>query len=111
MPLAIISFFSRPIVTSCGTSLPSVIRPWHIFPTSEPEATSARSRSPAERCVYPYFSTMRSHCVPLPLPGPPSTKTISVSGSSAPSIAFCTSTNTSSGGGTADTTYALPCAL
>ena len=43
------------------------------LPRSEPDATSSRSRSPDDRWVKPYFSTIFSHCVPLPLPGPPVT--------------------------------------
>ena len=41
------------------------------FPLSDPEATSALSKSPVDKCVYPYFCTIFSHCVPFPLPGPP----------------------------------------
>jgi len=35
------------------------------LPAGVPSATAARSRSPAEMCVKPYFCTMSSHCVPL----------------------------------------------
>jgi hypothetical protein len=41
------------------------------FPRGDPDATSSRNKSPEDRCVKPYFWTMRSHWVPLPQPGPP----------------------------------------
>lgn len=57
-----------------GTILPSEMYPWMSAPFLLPLSRSARSRSPADRCTKPYFSTMRPHCVPLPAPGPPKTK-------------------------------------
>mmetsp|Transcript_8209 Transcript_8209/g.23571 ORF Transcript_8209/g.23571 Transcript_8209/m.23571 type:complete len:357 (+) Transcript_8209:1677-2747(+) len=80
IPLRSIAAFRRPMVTPTGTSFPSFIRSAHIFPVSEPLATSARRRSPAERCLKPKSSTICSHCVPLPDPGPPSTNTMVLSG-------------------------------
>ena len=62
--------------TSMGTSLPSFMICSHSCPSAEPLLTSSRSRSPAERWVKPYLSTILAHCVPLPLPGPPSTNTM-----------------------------------
>lgn len=54
-----------------GTSSPFSMMACSFLPRSEPELTSARSRSPVERWVYPYFCTIFSHCVPFPEPGPP----------------------------------------
>ena len=42
-----------------------------FLPLSDPDDTSALKRSPLDKCVKPYFSTILSHWVPLPLPGPP----------------------------------------
>ena len=50
------------------------------LPLAEPEATSALSRSPVDRWVKPYFSTILSHWVPLPLPGPPRHRNITHEG-------------------------------
>lgn len=63
------------IPLTSGTRSPFSIIAVSSFPRAEPDATSARSRSPVDRCVNPYFLTIRSHCVPLPLPGPPTTNT------------------------------------
>ena len=41
------------------------------LPAGVPSLTAARSKSPAEMCTRPYFSTMSSHCVPLPEAGAP----------------------------------------
>ena len=41
------------------------------FPLGDLEATSSRSKSPDDKWVKPYLSTIRSHWVPFPLPGPP----------------------------------------
>ena len=65
---------SRPTVVSDATILPSSITRAILRPSSEPERTSALSRSPADRWTMPYDSTSFSHWVPLPLPGPPMTK-------------------------------------
>ena len=54
-----------------GTSSPRSIVAFKSWPRAEPDATSSRKRSPLDKWVKPYFSTMRSHCVPLPQPGPP----------------------------------------
>lgn len=44
---------------------------WRLLPgrartCSDPDATSCRSRSPAEMCSQPNVALIRSHCVPLP---------------------------------------------
>mmetsp|Transcript_24927 Transcript_24927/g.78928 ORF Transcript_24927/g.78928 Transcript_24927/m.78928 type:complete len:221 (-) Transcript_24927:217-879(-) len=94
-PLLIMAVLRRPMVTSMGTSLPSFIRVAHMVPISEPEATSSRRRSPAERCLWPYLATMRSHWVPLPEPGPPRTNVMLASeGSSAGAAASFTVSST-----------------
>lgn len=62
--------------TSLLTSPPFDIVSWSSLPLGEPEATSARSKSPVDKCENLYLATMRSHCVPLPQPGPPSTQMI-----------------------------------
>ena len=41
------------------------------LPRADPDATSARNKSPDDKWVKPYLATIFSHCVPLPLPGPP----------------------------------------
>lgn len=56
-----------------------------LWPVSVPAFTSARSKSPADRCVSLYLATILEHCVPLPLPGPPKTKMILVLGGRRPS--------------------------
>lgn len=66
-------------LTSMGTSFPSFMICSHCCPSSEPDLTSSRNRSPADKCVWPYFATIFSHWVPLPLPGPPSTNVICTS--------------------------------
>jgi len=74
------------VLTSCGTSLPSFMTLSSCCPVAEPDLTSSRSRSPADRWVSLYLATMRSHWVPLPLPGPPSTKMILVPAGSWPGV-------------------------
>lgn len=54
-----------------GTSSPRSMMAVSCLPRAEPDSTSARRRSPVDKCVNPYCATMRSHCVPLPEPGPP----------------------------------------
>lgn len=54
-----------------GTNSPFCMISTRFLPLGVPAWTSALSRSPVERCVKPYFSTIRSHCVPFPEPGPP----------------------------------------
>lgn len=58
------------------TKSPFFMVSWSSRPLAEPEATSARSRSPVDKCENLYFATMRSHCVPFPQPGPPRTQMI-----------------------------------
>lgn len=53
------------------TNSPFSIISFKRLPRSDPEATSALSKSPDERWQNPYFSTIRAHWVPLPDPGPP----------------------------------------
>jgi hypothetical protein len=59
------------LILTKGTSSPFSIISVSSFPRSDPDATSALSRSPVDRWVKPYFCTILSHWVPLPLPGPP----------------------------------------
>jgi len=54
-----------------GTSSPLSIMDLILAANSVSLLTSSRNRSPLDRCVKPYFRTIRSHCVPFPLPGPP----------------------------------------
>jgi hypothetical protein len=46
---------TAPSPTSTGTSLPSLITSSHSRPSTLPLATSSRSRSPADRWVWPYL--------------------------------------------------------
>mmetsp|Transcript_23402 Transcript_23402/g.54677 ORF Transcript_23402/g.54677 Transcript_23402/m.54677 type:complete len:202 (-) Transcript_23402:168-773(-) len=75
LPLFRIALRNKLTVTSTGTIWPSLIIVAIIAPSSDSLATSARRRSPADRCVQPKSLTMLAHCVPLPHPGPPRTKT------------------------------------
>lgn len=61
-------------MTRPGTILPSAMMAPISRPRAEPEATSARRRSPAEMWARRRASTRRAHCVPLPLPALPRTK-------------------------------------
>ena len=69
-----IAFVRRRTVVSDLTICPWLMTFEISSPSSDPERTSSRSNSPAERCTSPNRSTRRSHCVPLPLPGPPMMK-------------------------------------
>lgn len=59
---------------TCGTNCPSFMIESIFKPISEPFATSARNKSPADKWQKPNFSTIFAHWVPLPLPGPPEIK-------------------------------------
>ena len=59
---------------TCGTSCPSFMIESIFKPISEPFATSARNKLPADKWQKPNFSTTFAHWVPLPLPGPPEIK-------------------------------------
>lgn len=70
IPFFICSLLKGTIRTK-GTNSPFCMISTRFLPLGVPAWTSALSRSPVERCVKPYFSTIRSHCVPFPEPGPP----------------------------------------
>eukprot|EP00967_Tisochrysis_lutea_P149251 scaffold286628_cov32-Tisochrysis_lutea.AAC.1 len=73
LPFAMAAWSSLTVVED-ATIFPSAITLAMASPASEPDATSARRRSPAERCVASKRSISRAHCVPLPEPGPPMIK-------------------------------------
>ena len=60
---------------SSGTSLPASIKDCARLPLSEPAATSARRRSPADTWTRPKSFAIVSHWVPLPLAGAPAITT------------------------------------
>lgn len=62
--------------TSLLTSPPFDIVSWSSLPFGDPDATSARNKSPVDRWENLYLATILSHWVPLPQPGPPSTQII-----------------------------------
>lgn len=63
------AFSSRLHVISTGTIFPLTIQSSINAPNSDPvRERSSRSKSPADKCLNPYFSTIFSHCVPLPAP-------------------------------------------
>jgi hypothetical protein len=57
-----------------GTMRPSLMMPPTRAPRADPDATSARSRSPADTWSRPKRSASIAHCVPLPDPAFPRTK-------------------------------------
>ena len=69
------AFLSAPSTMGVFTSPPASMTALSSTPSWDPLATSARSRSPVLKCLYPNSLEMRSHWVPLPLPGPPRTNT------------------------------------
>lgn len=62
--------------TSLLTSPPFDIVSWSSLPFGDPEATSARNKSPVDKWENLYLATILSHCVPFPQPGPPRTQMI-----------------------------------
>ena len=81
-------------MSSNGTNSPLSMVVLNCWPRALPVATSARNKSPVDRCVKPNSLTMLAHCVLLPAPGPPSTKTMvrgvdSGTAMAAPLLTYC----------------------
>mmetsp|Transcript_21026 Transcript_21026/g.53899 ORF Transcript_21026/g.53899 Transcript_21026/m.53899 type:complete len:220 (+) Transcript_21026:1178-1837(+) len=109
LPLDIMAFFSRLQPTVSGTRPPCFITSAHVLPSSLPEATSARSRSPEERWWRPYLATSFSLRVPLPLPGPPRMTTATASAGREPSTRGTSGkTGAASAGGPSSAVLARP---